>query len=281
MPLRGLYRPRTVEEAVALLAADNDAVPLAGGATLVAMMNAHTIEPSALVSLAGIEDLHGITALPDGRVRIGAFTRHRDMAACALRLGCARTVADAAAQIANATVRNMGTIGGAIACADPRMDYPAALVAAEAEIEVASVTERRIVPALEFFVDRHVTALLPGEIITAVVIPTPAGDGVYVKYARLATDYAIVSVAACVSAQGVCRVAIGACGPRPVADEDVNALLSVSRGTEALAEAGRRLAAIADPISDTRGSADYRRQLIPRLLAPAVRAAEGSSGEAT
>src|SRR5207237_2715345 len=79
--LSGLYRPSTLPEALSLLAEDADAKPISGGATLVAMMNAHVIEPNALVSLAGIEELRGISEQPDGTIRIGAFTRHRETAA--------------------------------------------------------------------------------------------------------------------------------------------------------------------------------------------------------
>src|SRR6516165_7943256 len=162
--LQGLYRPKTVDEATALLAQDADAKPLAGGATLVAMLNARVIEPAALVSLADIDEIKGIAVLADGRVRIGAFTRHRETAACTLALGSGAVVPHAASQIANATVRNMGTIGGSISFADPGLDYPPALVAAGAEIEIASTGGRRMVPASEFFVDWYLTALEPGEL---------------------------------------------------------------------------------------------------------------------
>src|SRR5262245_48920414 len=141
--LQGLYRPATVQEAVALLARDPEARPLAGGATLVAMINARVAEPSALVSLAGIAEIRGITQLPDGGVRIGAFTRHRETASCELLTGALAVVPHAASQIANATVRNMGTIGGSISFADPGLDYPPALVAAGATIEIASAQGTR------------------------------------------------------------------------------------------------------------------------------------------
>ena len=275
--LAGLYRPRTVDEAVALLTEDPEARPLAGGATLVAMMNARVIDPAVLVSLAGIDELHGIGLRPDGRLRIGAFTRHRDTAACRLPLGASIVVPRAAAQIATATVRNMGTIGGAIAFADPALDYPPALVAAGASIEIASPQGRRTVAAKDFFIDWYVTALEPGELVVAVDLPASAvGNGVYVKFARVAGDYATASVAACLDADG-CRVAIGACGPTPLSDPAVDALLSGDRSEAAVAQAGRLLVERADPLDDVRGSADYRRALIPRLLARAIRALEQSS----
>jgi len=278
--LQGLYHPKTVDEATALLAQDPEAKPMAGGASLVAMLNARVIEPAALVSLASIDEIKGISVLPDGRIRIGAFTRHRETAECALPLGAAAAVRQAASLIANATVRNMGTIGGAIAFADPGLDYPPALVAAGAEVEIASPSARRIVPAREFFVDWYLTALEPGELVVAVLLPRPSekAHGVYIKHARVAGDYATASVAACRLGDGSVSVAVGACGPTPIVDDAANALLGTDRSAAAIAEAGALLEQLADPLDDVRGSADYRRQLIPRLLLRAIRTLEAAEG---
>jgi carbon-monoxide dehydrogenase medium subunit len=266
------HRPKTVDEAVALLAADADAKPIAGGATLVAMLNARVIEPPALVSLAGIVELQGISELADGRLRIGAFTRHRDTAASEHLAGTLAVVRDAARQIANATVRNMGTIGGSISFADPGLDYPPALVAAGAQIEIAGPAGRRRIDARAFFVDWYVTALEPAEIVTAVELPAPdrRGGGVYVKHARVAGDYATASVAAVRGGDGRVRVAVGSCGPTPLSDAGVDRELSTDRSAASIARAGAALQALADPLDDVRGSADYRRTLIPRLLARAL-----------
>ena len=272
MALQGMYHPRTVDEAILLLAQDPDARLLAGGATLVAMMNARVAEPAALISLAGINEIKGISMLSDGRVRIGAFTRHRETAACELPLGVAGVVRHAASQIANATVRNMGTIGGSISFADPGLDYPPALVAAGAVVEIASKASRRTVNAAEFFVDWYTTALEPGELVTAVILPTPgAGTGLYVKHARVAGDYATASVAVCLHGDGRMRVAVGSCGPKPIAADEADAILSADTCDAAVARAGALLQDRADPLDDVRGSADYRRLLIPRLLLRAVR----------
>jgi aerobic carbon-monoxide dehydrogenase medium subunit len=279
MALQGLHRPRSVAEATALLAQDPEAKVLAGGATLVAMINAHVIEPAALVSLAAIDEIKGITTLADGRMRIGAFTRHRETAACTLALGANAVVRDAASQIANATVRNMGTIGGSIAFADPGLDYPPALVAARAEVEIAGRGGRRVVAARDFFVDWYTTALAPGEIVAAVLLPAPqrGGAGVYVKHARVAGDYATVSVAICTPDGRRLRVAVGACGPTPLADDEADAMLSAERSDAAIEGAAARLVARADPLDDVRASAEHRRRLIPRLLQRAVRALEAQA----
>ncbi len=276
--LRGLYRPQSVAEATALLAQDPEARAMSGGATLVAMINAGVIEPAGLVSLDCIEEIKGISLLADGRVRIGAFTRHRETAECRIELGAAGVVRHAASQIANATVRNMGTIGGSISFADPGLDYPPALVAADAVIEIASTAGRRTVPAAEFFVDWYTTAVQPGEIVTAVLLPRPQGGiGLYLKHCRVSGDYATASLAIALGAGGV-RVAVGGCGPTPIRDDEADAILSADRSAAALARAGALLEQKADPLDDVRGSADYRRRLIARLLLSAVREVELARG---
>lgn len=275
MALQGMLWANTVEEATALLLQDPEAMPMSGGATLVAMMNARVIEPLALVNLSRIDEMRGIRVLPDRTVRIGAFTRHRETVDCAALSGTASVLRRAAAQIANATVRNMGTIGGSISFADPGLDYPPAIVAVEAGIEIASSQGRRTVPARDFFVDWYTTALEPGEIVTAVLLPRlAAGGAAYVKHARVSGDYATASAAVCLDAKGVVRAAIGSCGPVPISDADADALLSGDRSDATVARAAALLEARADPLDDVRGSAEYRRLLIPRLLLRAVRQAE-------
>ena len=272
--LTGMLWPRTVDEATAWLAEDPEAKPLAGGATLVAMMNARVVAPHCLVNLSRIAELRGIRVEGDGRVRIGAFTRHRETAECQTLTGTAAVVPRAAAQIANATVRNMGTIGGSISFADPGFDYPPAIVAAGAEIEIASSSGRRRVAAKDFFVDWYTTALEPGEIVTAVIVPRQPGGAAYDKHARVAGDDATAAAAVTIGLGGTVRAVIGACGPTPISDEAADALLSSDHSDDAVARAGAMLDSRADPLDDVRGSAEYRRLLIPRLLLRALRRAE-------
>jgi carbon-monoxide dehydrogenase medium subunit len=269
MSVPGYHRPATVEEAVAALAAIEGARCLAGGATLVAMMNARLAEPPALVSLAGIAELSGIAPEAGGGLRIGAMTRHRDTAADARLSGTLAVLRNAARQIANPPVRNMGTIGGSIAFADPAADYPPALVATAAEIEIAGPSGRRRLPAEDFFRGWYETALAPGELVVAVHLP-PArpGAGIYRKFARVAGDFAIASVALAAAREGGVRVAVGGCGPKPIHLAEADALLARGLGDpEAARAAGERLAAAADPVDDTRATAAYRRLLVPRLVA--------------
>jgi carbon-monoxide dehydrogenase medium subunit len=278
----GLFRPTSVADALALLARLPEARIIAGGASLVAMINARLADPTALVSLARIEELKEITEAPGGGFRIGAMARHRDLAAETRFSGTLAVVQMAAAQIANATVRNMGTIGGAVAHADPGLDYPPALVAADARIEIAAALGRRRMPAGEFFVDWYTTALQPGEMVSAVHLPAARpGVGLYHKFARVSGDYATASVAMTMVRDGAAiltRAAIGGCGPAPLMMDEVNRLLSGNPSAEDLRRAGDLLQAAADPVDDVRGSAEYRRMLIPRMLARAFDEARVRAG---
>jgi carbon-monoxide dehydrogenase medium subunit len=185
---------------------------------------------------------------------------------------------EAARQIANPVVRNMGTIGGSISFADPAADYPPALVAAGAEIEIASHSGRRRVAAGEFFVDWYQTALEPGEIVTNVFLPDmpERSFGAYLKLARVSGDFAIASVAAFIALDRgmnvtALRIAVGGCGPRPVrAPEAELALIGISLGKIDSRELGQALAKACDPVDDVRASADYRRIVVPRMVAQAI-----------
>src|SRR5271154_273992 len=133
-----IVRPATIEEDIAYLAAHHGARCISGGATLVAMMNAGLVDPTALISLDNIAALKGISADAEGAVRIGAMTRHNETATSPLFQDGQRIVPLAAGRIANLPVRNMGTVGGSISFADPAADYLTALTAAEAIIESVS-----------------------------------------------------------------------------------------------------------------------------------------------
>jgi len=261
-----LHRPKSLAEAIEILAGDADAKPLAGGASLVAMLNARLLEPTALVSLICIEELRGTERCADGTLRIGAMTRHRDVAEMPALEGTHALLRQAAAAIANPTIRAMGTIGGSIALNDPGADYAPALVALSAKVEIAGASHTRTLAAADYFVDWYTTALEPGELVTAIHLPPVApGAGIYHKLARVAGDFAIVSVAMTIQSDAQVRAAIGGCGPRPLSLEEANAELT--RGN--VEAAGVLLAAAADPVDDSRASANYRRRVIPRMLARA------------
>ena len=280
MPEIELLRAKSVDDAVALLASHEGSRCIAGGQTLVAMLNAGLVDASALIAVSGIDELATLTRAPDGAVRIGAGVSHRFVAGSDKFAGANNVVRQAAQVIAHPAIRNFGTIGGALAHADPASDYPAAVIAASAKIEVAGKSGRRRIAAEDFFLDYLTTALAPGEMITAVELPTAANGsaGHYLKFSRVDGDYAIVSVAVAITAAaGRCtaaRVVLGGCGPTPVFDRDADReLVGGACEPAQIRAAAQRLADRADPVDDVRGSAGYRRGLIPKLVLRAVREA--------
>jgi carbon-monoxide dehydrogenase medium subunit len=275
-----LHRPETLADAVRLLAAEDGTMCLGGGATLVAMLNADLLAPPALVSLKRVAGLADVSLETDGAVRIGAMASHATVARSGVFSDGQRIVPDAASRIGHPAVRNMGTIGGAICHADPAADYPPALVAAGAEIELAGTAGARRVTAEDFFLGYYETARAPGEVAVAVRVPrAPAGTvAVFEKFARVEGDFATVSVALVLGmANDACtyaRIALGGCGPRPVRVAAAEERLVGSRLAGAdVGAAGAALCDAADPVDDVRGSAAYRLKLIPRLLERAVRSA--------
>lgn len=268
--------PRSIEEALGELSRDPDARCIAGGMTLVAMMNAELVAPTTLVALHRIPDLHGIRLEPDG-LRIGALTTHAMLAAESRLHGAVAVVRSAAGQIAHAPIRNRGTIGGAVSHGDPAADLPAALVAADASMEICSTAGKRRIPARQFFKDYLQTALEPGELVSAVFVPhgSAGARGRYLKFARTDGDYAIVSIAIVLrEIDGRCRearIVIGAVASVPLQlDAADSELIGSTLSEDVIAHAGELLASAADPVDDVRGSAEYRRLLIPRLLGRAV-----------
>jgi aerobic carbon-monoxide dehydrogenase medium subunit len=280
MPEIELLRAKSVDDAVALLANHEGSRCIAGGQTMVAMLNAGLVDASVLIAISGINELATLTRAPDGAVRIGAGVSHRVVAGNDKFGGAHNVVRQAAQVIAHPAIRNFGTIGGALAHADPASDYPAAVIAASATIEVAGKSGRRRIAADDFFLDYLTTALAPCEMITAVELPAAANGsaGHYLKFSRVDGDYAIVSVAVAITADaGRCtaaRVVLGGCGPTPVFDRDADReLVGGACEPAQIRAAAQRLADRADPVDDVRGSAGYRRGLIPKLVPRAVREA--------
>ncbi len=271
------FEPRTVDEAVSLLASDENSRCLAGGASLVAMMNFGMIEPSVLVSLRRIEEMRGIHRDDHNGLRIGAMTLHREVAGDERLAGSNAVVREAAASIELA-IRNMGTIGGAISQADPSSDMNTALIAAGAVVEIVGPNGRREVALDEFFVFYLTTVLEPGEMVTAVKLPQAAAGSVggHDKVCRVHGDTATVSADIVLDFDNDlvsdARLVIGCCGPVPLhALEADSCLLGTAADDAAIDAACAILVEQADPPDDVRGSAEYRRLLIPRLVKRLVR----------
>ena len=274
--------PSTVAEALALLADDTmDVKLLAGGQSLLPVLKLRMADPELVVSLAKIEELRGVHQ-DSGTIVIGAMTRHTDVATDPVIAEHAPLLARAAGEIADPQVRHRGTIGGAVAHADPASDMPATLVALEAEMTVVGASGERSVPAAEFFVDFFTTVVEEDEILTAIRVPTYDGWGVgYEKFTRVAQQWPIVSVAAMVRLDGgsiaEARVALGNMDTVPVRAAGVEQALAGSAVTaEAVAAACASAAEGTNPTDDLNGDATYRRHLATVLTRRAVLAAAGA-----
>lgn len=256
-------RAASVEAAAASLAAAPQAKLLAGGQSLIAAMKLRLADSGEIIDLGTIKGLSGISV--EGKiVTIGAMTRHAEVAASAAVRAAIPALASLAGGIADRMVRNMGTIGGSVANNDPSADYPAGLLALGATI----VTNRRRIPADDFFTGMFETALEAGEIITAVSFPVPL-RAAYMKFRNPASRYAIVGVFVADFGAGV-RVAVtgaAACVFRLPAME---AALSARFVPEAIA-------AIKVPEqglnSDMHAQADHRAHLVTVMAMRAVEAA--------
>ena len=190
-------RPADLAGALAVLSAQGDEVaPLAGGQSLMPMMNFRVAQPAVLLDLADVAELRGVTAGPEG-LRIGAMTRYAELAANPLVIQGAPLIGLALPHIAHAAVRNRGTIGGSVALADPAAEMPALLLAMGARIELVSAKGGRIVAADDFFLGLYETARTPDELVAAIHIPADAAlrrAGFY-ELARRHGDYAMAGVA--------------------------------------------------------------------------------------
>ena len=258
-----LLRPETTAEAVALLADQGDDITvLAGGMSLLPMMNLGIVQPDVVMSLNHISDLAGVSY--DGELRIGAMVRHREVMTDPLITTHAPMLAAAAGAIGDVQVRNRGTIAGSLCHADPACDYSPVVVVAGADVELTGTNGSRRMGADEFLIDLMFTAREPDELVTAIVLPgLPAGAGsAYVRFARVEGSFAIVNAAAVVGPEfGSVRVAIGGVGPTPVV-VDASDIFAGGAAPEAYEElASRAYDAAEYASSDIHSDAEYRRHM--------------------
>ena len=263
--------PRTLDEALAVLREQGDeARVIAGGTALVTMMRQRLVRPSYLVSLREVSGLGRIEAA-NGDVRIGALVTHREVETSSLVRERFPVLAETFRRVASVRIRNMATVGGALAHADPNQDPPVTLIVLGARVEIRGAAGGREVPVEDFFRDYYESALEPGEVVTGVVVPRrPAASGAaYVKFLpRTADDYATVAVAATVSLQPdgqrcrEARIALGSVGVTPLRARAAEALLAGHPfGADLLRSAGESIRNAVDPLSDHRGSAAYKREM--------------------
>jgi CO/xanthine dehydrogenase FAD-binding subunit len=269
------YAPASVDEALARLAEFGwDAKALAGGQSLVPMMNFRLAQPAALVDLNGIDSLSFVRPLPGGGLRLGAMTRQRQIEFDELVGERAPLIHEAMPKVAYPQVRTRGTIGGSLAHADPSAELVAASVALRARFHLRKQGAERWVPASEFFVGLFTTVLEPDELLVEVELPPmPRRSGwSFLEVARRHHDFALVGVAAVVALDGGERCADARLVYFSVGDGPVEAhgAAQFLRGQVPSPELIREAAGIAgrddvDPGSDINASADYRRHLV-RIL---------------
>jgi carbon-monoxide dehydrogenase medium subunit len=266
------HRARDIDDATALLAElGDDAKVIAGGQSLVAMMNFRLARPGHLVDIAGLRELAylGVDANGGGALRIGALTTHHAVEISSPRhLGAGFDVLrDAMAWVGHLPIRTRGTVGGSIAHGDATAEWCLLAVLLDAELVARSPRGLRRIPAGEFFFGYYTTALEPDEILVEVVFPRPAPNAALTEFAERRGDFAIVSAAVDLDAEGPAvrggRVALGGVAAMPVRVPEAEAVLAGGGSFRDCAEAA---AAAVDPPGDANGSAAYRRRLIRTLV---------------
>ncbi|WP_323772009.1 xanthine dehydrogenase family protein subunit M [Antarctobacter sp.] len=270
----GYARAESVRHALDLLVgSDGQGRVLAGGQSLIAAMNMRLSTGDLLVDISRLSEISGIEVVA-GRLRIGALTRHVQVGADPLVRAHAPLLADAVTHIAHAAIRNRGTIGGALAHADPAAEFPACALALGAELHVEGPDGGRSIAVEDFFEDVFSTALNENEILTGVSVPV-AEDGerqIIEEVARRSGDYALTGLCLVKRAAGH-RIALFSVGPKPVLATGAAAALDSGD----LDGAVLALASEIDPPSDTQASAAYRRHLAGVLLRRAVARIEGET----
>ena len=257
-------RASSVEEALGILASDEGAKLIAGGQSLLPLMKLRLAQPGRLVDIGRLSELKGICKLDDGRLSVGALTTYAELLdSPAVHLGVIR---DAVPNIADVQVRNRGTVGGAVAHADPASDLPAALLALDAEVVIQSVAGTRNVRVDGFFQGAFTTALGHDEILAAVILPAPRGDAgsAYASLEQRASGYPIAGVAAVVvlGAGGMIEGAgIGVTGvsDHPYRAHEVESALIGTTGTsEAVAAAASLVVGDREVNADIHAGREYR-----------------------
>lgn len=278
LPSFQYHRPATVEEALKLLDAHDDARPLAGGTDLVPLLREGAIEPGHLVDLNGISDLRYVRE-EGGLIRIGATATHSQIMASPSIEGKAHALHDAVSRIGSPQIRNLGTITGNVCNASPAADSAPPLLVLGAEAVIRSVENTRTVPIADLFAGPKINSLGPGELVTEIRLPVPPPDSgsAYRRIGRRrAFTLSVVGAAAYVEMDGgTCRdarVAFGSVAETPVRAEEVEGLLKGKELTPVLIEeASEACRDNVHPITDVRGTAEYRRDMCAVLLKRCIR----------
>ena len=256
------HRPQSVGEALRILASNEDAKILAGGHSLVPAMKFRLAQPKAIIDISRIADLSYIRE-SNGQIQIGAMTTHHLIESSDLLREKCPLLSETAANIGDVQVRNRGSIGGSLVHADPAADWPAAILALDAELAIKSPDGERTVKATEFFVDIMQTALQPNEILSEIRVPVTAKSVAYIKFAQKASGFAIAGVASWLDKPAkTVRIGITGISAKPYRATDVEEALRGQALTSALiAEAARKAVQGADPLNDIHASSAFRAHL--------------------
>jgi aerobic carbon-monoxide dehydrogenase medium subunit len=271
------HRPKTVQEAVALLAElGENGRALAGGHSLIPMMKLRLASPGNLVDLAGIGELKGVRV--DGNdIVVGAMTTQQEIIASDLLTDIIPLLRETSLQIADPQVRYLGTLGGNVANGDPGNDMPAVMMCLGASYSVTGKSNERRIAAREFYQGAYLTALKTGEVLTALRIPVPAsGHGwAYEKLKRKVGDYATAAAAVMLTMKNgkveSCSIGLTNVADTPLwAEEAAKILIASSLDAATIKKAVAAAEAITSPPSDARGPAQYRTKMAGVMLARAI-----------
>ncbi len=274
------HAPATIEEAITLLARyGGEAKLLAGGQSLMPLMNFRLTRPAALIDLNAVQSLAYIRE-DNGHVRFGAMTRQRTIEFSPIVRQRLPLLSEATTLVGHLPIRTRGTIGGSLAHADPSAEYPTVLTAVDGTVVVRGPRGERTLRSAELFQSYLTTSLGPDEILVEVRLPVmPAGAGfAFEEFSRRHGDFAIVGIAAMVVGQGTrctaARLATAGAGPVPIRLRAAEEILERDGLSEAAIDAAaRRAEELVEPDSDIHASAAYRRNLTRVLTARALRRA--------
>jgi carbon-monoxide dehydrogenase medium subunit len=256
-------RPKTLDEAIRLLGQHGgDAKLLAGGHSLIPAMKLRLAQPKVVIDIGRLEPLRRIESR-DGLVSIGALVTHAEIAASATVASRCPLLAEVAAAIGDMQVRNKGTIGGSLVHADPAADWPAAVLALAAEIDIAGRAGRRTVKAADFFVGMLETAVQPDEIVCEIRVPAAGANVAYVKTEQKASGFAVCGVAVVVTPSAQ-HATVAITGVAPVAYRATAVERALDGGpfdAQRIADAARHAADGVTPLADIHASGEYRAHL--------------------
>ena len=262
------FAPTSVDEALALLSEHgDDAKILAGGHSLIPAMKLRLAEPAVLIDIQRVEGLKGISE-SDGTLVIGALTTHHELESSNLVNQNVPILAQTASEIGDVQVRNKGTIGGSLSHADPAADWPATILALDADLKIVGSGGERVVKATDFFEELYTTALEADEILTEIHVAVPAENttGSYLKLHQVASGFALTGVAVVLTKSGdICEnIAVGITGVSDVpyrASEVESALAGRALTADNMAAAAEKAADGVDILEDIHASEAYRSNL--------------------